>query len=247
MEIPPDSNKKPYGTTRSRRASVSYGEVERAATALLKAGQRPTIEKLRESLGGGAPDTITNALSRYWKDLGTRIEGDPASLSRLPAEVADLADSVWRRALSLAADAAIQKAGSERHGLEFFKRENELKAHALSLKEKELDAQLRSRERTIQELETHLRTAMGFVQQKEETIRALETRIAQLDSERDGFFRRLGSFTERVGSQRRSAKKRADGTAPPTKSKAKSTSGLPRSGRLPPGRNGLTSKRGRRR
>ena len=47
-----------YGTTRSRRASLSYGEVERAATALLKAGERPTIEKLRKTLGG-APDTIT--------------------------------------------------------------------------------------------------------------------------------------------------------------------------------------------
>jgi hypothetical protein len=170
MQNAPSDPAPAYGTTRSRRASVSYGEVERAATALLKKGERPTIEKLREALGGGAPDTITDALSRYWKDLGARIEGDPASLSRLPAEIADLTDSLWRRALSLAADAALQKVGTDREALEFFKRENELKAHALSLKEKELDALLRARERTIQELETHLKTAMGFVQQREETI-----------------------------------------------------------------------------
>jgi chromosome segregation ATPase len=170
---------------------VSYGEVERAATALLKKGERPTIEKLREALGGGAPDTITDALSRYWKDLGARIEGDPASLSRLPAEIADLTDSLWRRALSLAADAALQKVGTDREALEFFKRENELKAHALSLKEKELDALLRARERTIQELETHLKTAMGFVQQREETIKAIEARATALSAEVEEYRRRL--------------------------------------------------------
>jgi Plasmid replication region DNA-binding N-term len=191
MENPPSSSGPAYGTTRSRRASVSYGEVERAATALLKQGERPTIEKLRDALKGGAPDTIASALSRYWKDLGTRIEGDPASLSRLPAEIADLADTIWRRAQALAADAALQKVGADREGLEFFKRENELKAHALSLKEKELDALLRSRERTIQELETHLRTAMGFVQQREETIRAIEARATALGAEVEEYRRRL--------------------------------------------------------
>jgi hypothetical protein len=186
MQEPPT-----YGVSRNRRKSVSYAEVERAATALLKSGKRPTIEGLREALGGGAPDTITSALTRYWKDLGTRIEGDPASLSRLPAEVADLAETLWQRALSLAADAAAQRAGADRQGLEFFKRENELKAHALSLKEGELDALLRSRERTIQELETHLRTAMGFVQQREETIRALEVRTEALEADAERYRQRV--------------------------------------------------------
>jgi chromosome segregation ATPase len=198
MEHDPAAPSKAYGTTRARRASVSYGEVERAATALLKSGKRPTIEGVREALGGGAPDTITSALTRYWKDLGDRIEGDPASLSRLPAEVADIAERLWRRALSLAADAAAQREGADRTQLEFFKRENELRAHTLSLKETELDALLRSRERTIQELETHLRTAMGFVQQKDETLRAMEARTAALEGELEDYRRRLLSLIQRT-------------------------------------------------
>jgi hypothetical protein len=206
MQNAPSDPAPAYGTTRSRRASVSYGEVERAATALLKKGERPTIEKLREALGGGAPDTITDALSRYWKDLGARIEGDPASLSRLPAEIADLTDSLWRRALSLAADAALHKVGTDREALEFFKRENELKAHALSLKEKELDALLRARERTIQELETHLRAAMGFVQQREETIRALQAQVLAAQQESSIASLRLTRLIKRYGSARPSSK-----------------------------------------
>jgi hypothetical protein len=206
MQNAPSDPAPAYGTTRSRRASVSYGEVERAATALLKKGERPTIEKLREALGGGAPDTITDALSRYWKDLGARIEGDPASLSRLPAEIADLTDSLWRRALSLAADAALQKVGTDREQVEFFKRENELKAHALSLKEKELDALLRARERAIQELETHLKTAMGFVQQREETIRALQAQVLAAQQESSIASLRLTRLIKRYGSARPSSK-----------------------------------------
>jgi hypothetical protein len=212
MNDAPSAPAPAYGTTRSRRPSVSYGEVERAATALLKKGERPTIEKLREALRGGAPDTLSNALSRYWKDLGTRIEGDPASLSRLPAEIADLAEQTWRRALSLAADAAAQRVGSEREGLEFFKRENELKAHALSLKEKELDALLRARERTIQELETHLRTAMGFVQQREETIRALQARSAAAEADANSHRERLSGFIKRRSVEKHKPKMRTPGS-----------------------------------
>lgn len=64
-----------YGTTRTRRPSVTYNEVERAAAALLKAGKRPTIEGLREHLHGGAPDTVATALSRYWRELGSVSSG----------------------------------------------------------------------------------------------------------------------------------------------------------------------------
>jgi hypothetical protein len=219
MDDTPPAPRKSYGTTRNRRASVSYGEVERAATALLKAGKRPTIEGIREALKGGSPDTIANALTRYWQDLGTRIEGDPASLSRLPAEVADVAESLWRRALSLAADAAAQRAGADREGLEFFKRENELKAHSLSLKEKELDALLRARERTIQELETHLRTTMGMLQQTRETNQARDTRIAALESQIEAYRRQLAVVVTRAAVRDRGRGIRKQSPAAPIKVK----------------------------
>ena len=70
--------------------NVSYGEVERAAIAILKSEHRPTVETVREALGRGSPDTIGSALKRFWRDLGVRIEGDPAALTRMPAEIADL-------------------------------------------------------------------------------------------------------------------------------------------------------------
>jgi hypothetical protein len=96
---------KPYGVGRIR-SNVSYADVERTAIAILKSERRPTVETIREALGGGSPDTIGDALRRFWRDLGFRIEGDPAALTRMPVEIAELADEMWQRALKLAGEAA---------------------------------------------------------------------------------------------------------------------------------------------
>ena len=206
-----------YGTTRARRASVTYSEVERAATALLKGGKRPTIEGLRAQLKGGAPDTIANALSRYWRDLGTRIEGDPSAMSRLPAEVADLAEGIWQRALALAADAAGQRLGADREQVDAFRRRNELHSHSLSLREKELDALVRTRERTVQELEVHLRTVMGMLAQKEETIRALELRVRAAQADTHAAGERLAQVAQQVARPRSAGRPRPRKPARPAK------------------------------
>ena len=94
---------RPYGEGRIR-SNVSYADVERAAIAILKSERRPTVETIREALGGGSPDTIGDALRRFWRDLGARIEGDPAALTRMPAEIADLADGMWQRALNVSSN-----------------------------------------------------------------------------------------------------------------------------------------------
>ena len=46
-----------YGTTRDRGATVSYAEIERAARSLMAAGERPTVEAVRKTLGRGSPES----------------------------------------------------------------------------------------------------------------------------------------------------------------------------------------------
>src|SRR5580658_7878852 len=104
-----------YGQTRKRREEVTYSQIERAATDILKAGVRPTVEGVRAALGGGSPRTILDGLNRYWRDLGNQVAGTPDTLRRLPSAVADLAEGLWQRALSLATDAA-QTTGTEAEG-----------------------------------------------------------------------------------------------------------------------------------
>src|SRR5580658_7000472 len=102
----PETPRPAYGMTRTRSANLSHAEIERAALDILATGSRPSVEMLRKQLGRGSPATILNSLRRFWRDLGARAQGHPAALARLPTEIADLADAIWQRSLSLAAQAA---------------------------------------------------------------------------------------------------------------------------------------------
>jgi len=186
-----------YGTTRARRASVSYPELERAATAILKSGQRPTIEGLREALKGGSPQTLQSLLNRYWQDLGSRIDASAPALSRIPSSVADIAEELWVRALTQAGDLLGKDDDAARQRFDQIQRDLDTRALALRLREKEIDAQIHSREQTIRELETHLRTTMGFVSESREKIQALEIRAASAESEAASHRSRLATLVRR--------------------------------------------------
>src|ERR1700744_1217583 len=142
-----------YGKNRKRRDEVTYAQIERAATDILKTGVRPTLEGVRNAVGGGSPRTILDGLNRYWRDLGNHVAGTPDTLRRLPAAVADLAEGLWQRALSAAVEAAQATHWDTDGQLARLKSQLELRAHTLSQREVELDELLRARERTAQELE----------------------------------------------------------------------------------------------
>jgi chromosome segregation ATPase len=199
-----------YGTTRKRREEVTYAQIERAATDILKTGVRPTLEGLRTALGGGSPRTLLDGLNRYWRDLGNQIAGTSDTVRRLPATVADLAEGLWQRALSLATDAA-QVSGADAEGqLSRLKSQLELRQHTLSQREVELDELLRSRERTLKELEEHLRAALSMLSKRDVTIAALESRLTVAQQETEDYRQRLAKVIRRaVTRQRRAESMRA--------------------------------------
>jgi len=113
-------------------AGVSAGDVERAADALLRAGERPTIEKVREKLGTGSPNTIHPLLDAWWKRLSARLDAGPAALHRLPESVAHAAEALWMQAL----DEGRRRAALEQHAttraLATDKQTVEVRSHVLS-------------------------------------------------------------------------------------------------------------------
>ena len=187
-----------YGQTRKRREEVTYAQIERAATDILKSGIRPTLEGVRTAVGGGSPRTILDGLNRYWRDLGNQIAGSPDTLRRLPAAVADLAEGLWQRALSVAVEAA-QATHSDTDGqLSRLKSQLELRSHTLSQREVELDELLRSRERTVKELEDHLRAALSMLTKRDTTIAVLESRVAATQKETEDYRQRLAKVIHRA-------------------------------------------------
>jgi hypothetical protein len=189
-----------YGEGRNR-AGVSYGEVERAAIAILKSERRPTVETVREALGTGSPDTIATALKRFWRDLGARIEGDPAALTRMPADIAELADAMWQRALKLAGEAATHDDNAARERLRHIELEVDIRRRSFELREQEIDTQARERERALADARDHLLSLSKALSREQATNEAHARRVTDLETQIAQYRQQMAELIARAITQ----------------------------------------------
>lgn len=93
-----DDIRRPRGANRG----VQREDVWAAADAVLLAGEKPTIERVRQHLGSGSPNTVGPLLEQWFKHLGRRIQ-DPGAFA-IPAGVPDpvlqAAQHFWETALA---------------------------------------------------------------------------------------------------------------------------------------------------
>lgn len=68
---------------------ITEMDVLEAADALLVRGERPTIERVRQELGRGSPNTVNRHLDAWWRTLSARLQKDPAN-QPLSAALLDL-------------------------------------------------------------------------------------------------------------------------------------------------------------
>jgi hypothetical protein len=171
---------KPYGTT---RRGVSLTDVSQAADALLRTGERPTIEKIRARLGGGSPNTINPLLDAWWRRLSARLDAGPAALHRLPESVAHVAEALWMQALDEGRQRAQLELQSSTRTADEQKQTLQVRSHVLTLREGELDSRLRDRESTITDLTLHLRELTLLLRKEQASRDAQSKRIAALETE----------------------------------------------------------------
>jgi len=98
---------------------ITENDVHEAADALVAAGERPTVERIRAHLGTGSPNTVTRWLETWWNGLGERLGRQRRSLALpdAPQEVVALASRWWELALSVAGDKANADLAGERQAL----------------------------------------------------------------------------------------------------------------------------------
>jgi hypothetical protein len=81
---------------------ITEQEVWKACDALLLEGARPTIERVRQKIGRGSPNTVSPMLETWFKSLGSRI-ADPGAFSAppdIPDPVLQAAKHFWEAALA---------------------------------------------------------------------------------------------------------------------------------------------------
>jgi chromosome segregation ATPase len=81
---------------------ISQTDVWNACDALLLEGARPTIERVRQKIGSGSPNTVSPYLETWFRHLGGRIK-DPGAFSApsdVPDPVQQAAKHFWETALA---------------------------------------------------------------------------------------------------------------------------------------------------
>jgi hypothetical protein len=94
---------------------ITQAQVDTAADALVIAGERPTVDRIRAFLGTGSPNTVTRMLETWWQSLGARLTAQQAraELPGVPESVAVLATQLWDAALQAAQAEASQSCSAQ--------------------------------------------------------------------------------------------------------------------------------------
>jgi hypothetical protein len=214
---------------------VSASDVERAADALLRAGERPTIEKVREKLGTGSPNTINPLLDAWWKRLSARLDAGPAALHRLPESVAHVAESLWMHALDEGRRRAAQEQHATTRALATGKQTLEVRSHVLSLRESELESRLRDREQRQAALEAQLQDLTTLLKKEQAAREAQARRISTLQTQLFAQPPSMPKSTE-TRSQTRPRHRRKARRAAPSKHKGTKTRKTSARSKSKPGR-----------
>ena len=162
---------------------VRQADVSRAADALLRAGERPTVEKIRAAIGSGSPNTVGPLLDAWWKHLAARLDSGPAALHRLPETVAHVAEALWMQALDEGRRRAQLELRSTQRASAEQQQNLEVRSHVLTLREGELDARLHERERTISELNLQLRELTLLLRKEQAMRQAHSLRMRALEEQ----------------------------------------------------------------
>jgi len=88
----------PSSTTPSPEPKASRVRVWQAADRILRSGRRPTVEGVRELLGGGSPNSVTAYLNDWYRELGGRLVAAENPLGGFPPEAVSMMTELWRLA-----------------------------------------------------------------------------------------------------------------------------------------------------
>ncbi|KAI3596618.1 auxiliary cointegrate resolution protein T [Cupriavidus necator H850] len=169
-------------TLRSR--GITRDDVWQAADSLLKAGQRPTIERIRLHLGRGSPNTVSPHLDAWFAALGGRIQ-DPQGFAPAPGcpePVTEAARYLWEAALQVAKASAEAALVQREAALAEARAALEQEREALAQERQVMQARLEGAETAMAELTrarddateraVRAETAAAALQQQAETMRA---------------------------------------------------------------------------
>lgn len=175
-------------TTKMSRG-VQQDDVWAAADALIAQGLRPTIERVRQHMGRGSPNTVSPMLEAWFSTLGPRLGvSETPSPDRLPVPVQKAALSLWEHAQAAARDEAAQAFAAERAVLTkernlLAEAQAELSVREEAMRERQaaLDEALKIAQTQAADLSARLAEMRDLLERRDTELASLHSRIAVLD------------------------------------------------------------------
>ena len=178
---------------------IQESDVWEAADALIAQGLRPTIERVRQHIGRGSPNTVSPMLEGWFATLGKRLGvaggagANPADAEpEVPDVVKRLAQEMWDTAKG-EAETALEMAHAERrraideaqalqtkHEQQLVQREQ-----AIAAQKAAMDEALKLAQTQSQELSRRLDEMQELLQSREASIEGLRHELAQAQAARD--------------------------------------------------------------
>ncbi|RZL93260.1 MAG: hypothetical protein EOP82_08025 [Variovorax sp.] len=186
---------------------IQEAQVWEAADALVHEGPRPTIERVRQRIGSGSPNTVSPMLERWFTTLGKRLGGRGGNLAdgeaqQLPLAIVQAAQQFWDVARREADQVQLQKSEATR-------RELELKRNAVAQKAADLQQRETSIEQARVALDEALASARQAVAAMETQMHAQQQESARLLSDSETEERRLRKALEDTVASKEALRERS--------------------------------------
>ncbi|ABM37299.1 DNA-binding protein [Polaromonas naphthalenivorans] len=200
---------------------VQQEDVWTAADSLIADGLRPTIERVRQKIGRGSPNTVSPMLETWFSTLAARLgvnalqdeaAGVPKALQQAMANLWEMALSNGREEAELQIAQARADLAQAKDALQV--RESELvqQERVRAAKHQALEEMLRAAENKAEEALERLSQAQALTSRREVEIEGLRGRINVIESERDSERRRIDEDTVRYAKERQRHEERAQAT-----------------------------------
>ncbi|TAM14061.1 MAG: DNA-binding protein [Pandoraea sp.] len=192
---------------------VQQEEVWAAADALIAAGERPTIERVRLKIGRGSPNTVSPMLEAWFATLAPRLgvaaSGAPPAQNGAPQALRQALDAVWAGAVTAAREKAEAALATEhdrlaQQGLELDSQRQRLLEREATLAERGV-----ALEQALELAKSQLRDQAARLEKAGRDLEQARNSLATLVQERDADRRQFDEQLRTLAEERQRIEQRA--------------------------------------
>lgn len=179
---------------RSFSKGIQQEDVWAAADSLIAEGQKPTIERVRQKIGRGSPNTVSPMLEAWFATLGARIgiNKEVEAPGDIPKVLQHALKDAWTIALSLGREeSALEIVHAQADLAQGTRRLNE-RAIELDqmeqvswIKREALEDALEAARSSTDDAMARLRESQELARRREKEIQGLQQKLAVIEAERD--------------------------------------------------------------